>query len=320
MVALPVVPAAAQIIEDATTPRTPVSPNPIEILAVAFAAGFCFGCTAIALRQLLKSKISNREELQRYTDIPFIANIENLGKKEEYISEPFNNLCTKMLLMNQFAKTQVITVTSTQRGEGKTTVAHNLARALAQLDKRVLMIDMNSVNPSLDNIFDVRTENTIADIYNNTKDLHEAISITSIPNVDLLKAGQLKSGINTFLTSAKTGAIIDDAKNHYDAVIFDTPEVSNYMDAIPLMKISDLNLYVVKANATSQSLLTQASVIKKDYNINNLFFVLNAIKQTRNHSGGAPTGSFRVLKAKQQAANEVAFVPRMLKKAALWFY
>jgi capsular exopolysaccharide synthesis family protein len=222
--------------------------------------------------------------------------------------------------MNQFAKTQVITVTSTQRGEGKTTVAHNLARALAQLDKRVLMIDMNSVNPSLDNIFDVRTENTIADIYNNTKDLHEAISITSIPNVDLLKAGQLKSGINTFLTSAKTGAIIDDAKNHYDAVIFDTPEVSNYMDAIPLMKISDLNLYVVKANATSQSLLTQASVIKKDYNINNLFFVLNAIKQTRNHSGGAPTGSFRVLKAKQQAANEVAFVPRMLKKAALWFY
>lgn len=225
-----------------------------------------------------------------------------------------------MLLMNQFAKTQVITVTSTQSGEGKTTVAHNLARAMAQLDKRVLMVDMNSINPELNQVFDVRTENSIADVYHNNLDLHEAISITAIPNVDLLKAGELKSGINTFLTSEKTGVIIDEVKKHYDAVIFDTPEVSNYMDAIPLMKLSDLNLYVVKANTTSQGLLKQASIIKKDYNIENMYFVLNAMTQNRNHSGHVPTGKYRVLKARQQAANTVAFVPRMLKKAALWFY
>ena len=225
-----------------------------------------------------------------------------------------------MLLMNQFAKTQVITVTSTQSGEGKTTVAHNLARAMAQLDKRVLMVDMNSINPELNQVFDVRSENSIADVYHNNLDLHEAISITSIPNVDLLKAGELKSGINTFLTSEKTGVIIDEIKKHYDAVIFDTPEVSNYIDDSPLMKLSDLNLYVVKANATSQGLLKQATIIKKDYNIENMYFVLNAMTQNRNHSGYVPTGKYRVLKARQQASNTVAFVPRMLKKAALWFY
>lgn len=320
MVALPVIPLSTQIIDEAITPSSPFAPDPFRTAGYSIIIGIGAGLFFIALRTGLKSKVSNREELQRHTDIPFIANIENLGKKGEYISEPFNNLCTKMFLINQFAKTQIITVTSTQRGEGKTTVAHNLARALAQLDKRVLMIDMNSVNPALDNIFDVRSENSIADLYNGNLNVHDAISITSIPNVDLLKAGQLKSGINTFLTSAKTGVIIDDVKKSYDAVIFDTPEVSNYMDAIPLMKISDLNLYVVKANSTSQSLLSQASVIKNDYNINNMYFVLNAIKNASNYSGTAPTGNYRVLKARQQADNEVAFVPRMLKKAALWFY
>lgn len=320
MVAAPIIPATAYVVDSAITPATPSTPSPVSILALALYIGFASGLTLIAVNSLFKSKISNRDELQQFTDIPFIANIENLGKKDQYIAEPFNNLCTRMLLMNQFAKTQVITVTSTQSGEGKTTVAHNLARAMAQLDKRVLMVDMNSINPELNQVFDVRSENSIADVYHNNLDLHEAISITSIPNVDLLKAGELKSGINTFLTSEKTGVIIDEIKKHYDAVIFDTPEVSNYMDAIPLMKLSDLNLYVVKANATSQGLLKQATIIKKDYNIENMYFVLNAMTQNRNHSGYVPTGKYRVLKARQQASNTVAFVPRMLKKAALWFY
>lgn len=320
MVAAPIIPATAYVVDAAVTPATPATPTITWVFAFAIGIGFASGLMLIAANSLLKNKISNRDELQQFTDIPFIANIENLGNKEQYIAEPFNNLCTRMLLMNQFAKTQVITVTSTQSGEGKTTVAHNLARAMAQLDKRVLMVDMNSINPELNQVFDVRTENSIADVYHNNLDLHEAISITAIPNVDLLKAGELKSGINTFLTSEKTGVIIDEVKKHYDAVIFDTPEVSNYMDAIPLMKLSDLNLYVVKANTTSQGLLKQASIIKKDYNIENMYFVLNAMTQNRNHSGHVPTGKYRVLKARQQAANTVAFVPRMLKKAALWFY
>lgn len=320
MVAAPVIPATAYVVESAIAPKNPYAPNPVSILGLALVIGTCSGLSLIALRNLTKTKISNRDELQQFTDIPFIANIDNLGKTPQYIAEPFNNLCTRMLLLNQFSKTQVITVTSTQSGEGKTTVAHNLARAMAQLDKRVLMVDMNTINPELDTVFDVRNETSIADVYHNNLDLHEAISITAIPNVDLLKAGRLKSGINTFLTSDKTGFIIDEVKKHYDAVIFDTPEVSNYMDAIPLMKLSDLNLYVVKANTTTQGLLKQATIIKKDYSIDNMYFVLNAMTQNRNHSGYVPTGNFRVLKAREQAANTEALVPRMLKRAALWFY
>ena len=179
----------------------------------------------------------------------------------------------------------MVTVTSTQQGEGKSTVARNLAKAFASLDKKVLLVDMSPVNPSLENMFDVRADQTMADVYQKNTNLHEAINITSIPNVDLLTAGQLQKGINTLLVSTKTGNIIDEIKKLYDIVLFDTPEVSNYMDAIPLMKTSDLNLYVVKANTTSQELISQAEMIRNDYQIDNMYFVLNAITENKNYAG-----------------------------------
>ena len=319
MVAAPVVSASSYIIEDAVIPTEPISPSPLTIWACALASAFVLGASYLFVRSQSKTKISNREELQRFTSIPFIANIENTGRAG-YMQEPYMNLCTKILLMSQKQEIKMVTVTSSQQGEGKSTVAQNLARAFASLDKKVLLVDMNPVNPTLENIFDVRVENTMSDVYQNNTNLHEAINITAIPNVDLLTAGQLQKGINTLLVSTKTGNIIDEIKKLYDIVLFDTPEVSNYMDAIPLMKSSDLNLYVVKANTTSQELISQAELIKNDYQIDNMYFVLNAMTQNKNYAGTATTGRFKVLKGQQQAEAEIRLVPRMLKKAALWFY
>lgn len=319
MVSAPVIPTASYIVDEASFPTSPVTPNEAEVWSIALLASLLGGLVIIAVRPMLKTRIRNREDLQQYTDIPFIANIDN-SKKEEYLSEPFMNLCTKILLMDQEKQVKMVTLTSTHSGEGKTTIAQNLAKTYASLDKKVLLVDMNPVNPGLEVVFDVQNDNSIANIYNEEANLHQAVSLTTVPNVDLLKAGQLKNGINTFLTSGKTGSIIADIKELYDLVIFDTPETSNYIDAIPLMKASDLNLYVVKSNTASASYVKQASLIKNDFGIDNMYIVLNGMTENKNHSGIETTGRFKVLKGRQQAEAEVRLIPRMLKKAALWFY
>ncbi len=74
-------------------------------------------------------------------------------------------------------------------------------------------------------------------------------------------------------------------KTLYDYVIFDTPETSNYMDAVPLMKMSDLNMFVVKANSTTFDQLEYASQMKKDFQVENLFMIINGMTDTMNHSG-----------------------------------
>lgn len=92
------------------------------------------------------------------------------------------------------------------------------------------------------------------------------------------------------------------------------------MDAVPLMKTSDLSFYVLKANESSLEQLEQASVIKQDYSIENLYIIINATQKIENFSGLQTTGQYRVLKNREQADAEIKFIPRVMKKAALWFY
>ena len=78
---------------------------------------------------------------------------------------------------------------------------------------------------------------------------------------------------------------MDELKSHYDVVIVDTPEAGKYVDAIPFMKWSDLNLYVVKADSTNQELIANAEMVKEEYRLQEVYFVLNGMTEKRNHTG-----------------------------------
>ena len=87
------------------------------------------------------------------------------------------------------------------------------------------------------------------------------------------------------MATSRTKDIIDELRLHYDAVIVDTPEVGEYIDAIPFMKWSDLNLYVVKADSNRDQLIANAEMVKEEYRLEEVHFVVNAMKEKRNHTG-----------------------------------
>lgn len=319
MVTAPAIPASSYLVNDASMPLTPISPNPLQVWLSALAMSLVLGMSYISLKPYFRTKITNRKDLQQHSNIPFLATIENSGRRDE-LTESFMNLSTKILMLGNSQPVKTITVTSIKAEEGKTTVSQNLARTLGKLGKKVLLVDMNPVNPTLRNNHSSEEEHTMAEVYAEEKNLHQAVQITQDANVDLLTAGYLPHGINTLLVSDKTGNILAEIKSLYDFVIFDTPETSNYMDAVPLMKMSDLSFYVLKANETSLEQLEQASVIKQDYKIENLFMVINATQKVDNFSGLQTTGQYRILKNREQADAEIKPLPRMLKKVALWFY
>lgn len=302
------------ILEAALIPRAPNFPQPKMILAVAVFLGLITGIVLAYLRSFMKSNISTREELEKVSTIPFIGYIERMKKTEVNASEHFMALTSKLLMMYESRKNLFITVTSTVKGEGKTFVAANLAKVFAAMDKRVLIIDMNTHHPEMQEIFRVRTDQGMSEVLANKTTLHEVIHITDFPNLDLVSAGNLKSGINGILSSTKTREILQDLRAHYDVVIIDTPESGKYMDAIPLMKVSDINLYVIKANSTQNILLNNAEQIKEEYRLTEVYHVINNSTEKRNYTGYFPSSKFR-------DKNE-AFAPQvtlLLKKMHLWF-
>ena len=104
-------------------------------------------------------------------------------------------------------------------------------------------------------------------------------------DADLINAGNCEHPISHLMATGKTKEIIDELNLLYDVVIFDTPEAGKYIDAIPFMKWSDLNLYVVKADDTKSELINNAELIKEEYRLEEVHFVLNSIQGSKNHTG-----------------------------------
>ena len=281
-----------RILEVATEPRVAVFPIPAVVWGVAMFIGLILGVVAAYVRHAMKSLVSNREDIEKISSIPFIGNVERFTKAGSGYNS-FTSLTTRILLTHQQPKKMLITVTSTTSGEGKSFIASNIARTLAAMDKKVLLLDINTHSPVLGNMFDVRTHHGIADVYRNTMKLQDVINITSFPNLDLINTGDEAETISHLLATEKTEAILNELRQHYDVVIVDTPEVGKYVDAIPFMKWSDLNLYVVKADSTKEELIANAELVKEEYRLQEIYFVLNAMNEKRNHSGYLNSKDFK---------------------------
>lgn len=286
-----------RILEEANIPRTAVFPIPEVVWSVALFIGLILGIVAAYMRHSMKSLVSNREDIEKISTIPFIGNVERFTKAGSGYNT-FTSLTTRILLTQQHQGKMLITVTSTTCGEGKSFIAANVARTLAAMDKKVLLLDINPHSPTLCNMFDVRTHHGIADVYRNNMKLQDVINITSFPNLDLINTGDEAETISHLLATEKTSEILNELRSQYDIVIVDTPEVGKYTDAIPFMKWSDMNLYVVKADSTKTELVANAELVKEEYRLQEVYFVLNAMNEKKNHTGYLNAKSFNAKRKK----------------------
>ena len=287
-----------KILEVATLPLDVVSPHSNVVWGVSLFLGLVIGIVIAYLRHYMKPSVNAPEDLSPNSSIPVIGHIEKL-RKDEPAYKAFTALSTRIMMNQSSNKPMVITVTSTRKGEGKSFVATNLARTLAAMDKKVIMIDLNTYKPCLGQLFDVRGSAGISEVYIQHRSLQDVIQITSIPNLDLITCGNETTPLGHLVATHRTKEIIDELRHQYDAVIIDTPEVGEYTDAIPFMKWSDLNLYVVRAESGRDELIANAEMIKEEYRLKEVHYVLNAMKEKRNHTGYIRPSKFKISSSKR---------------------
>ncbi|MDQ3050879.1 MAG: AAA family ATPase [Bacteroidota bacterium] len=313
------IPTATKVVKPASSPVNTTAPIIWMILSLGLIGGFIVSLPLNLLAEKrTNSRLTDRESVQNQSRIPFIGSIsQNNGEQKEFETS-IAALCTRVLLRQD---TKFITFASTSKGEGKTFIATHFAQAFAAMDKKVLVIDMNSTNPNVAEHFHVTPERTLADVLNGTCDIHDAICITTYPNLDVLEGGILNSGVNSFLASNKRSVILEDLKKHYDLIVTDTPDIGTQIDAMPLMKMSDLNLFVVNANTSRKLSLVTAEQAKKDYELEHLFLLLNSVKHHNNQTlTGQRRSRVRNFNKSDNHTTKKAYVPELLRKIALWFY
>lgn len=167
------------------------------------------------------------------------------------IAEAYRSIRTNIEFSNIDKNIKIITITSTQPNEGKSTVISNLAAAFANLEnKRVLILDGDLRNPSIHKMFGVSNLNGITDILLGEKDVDKCIEKTKIKGLDILKVGKVPPNPSEMLQSNKMRNFIEVVKEYYDYVFIDAPPVGVVSDASIISQYSDGIILLVGSNET----------------------------------------------------------------------
>jgi len=252
----------ARIAERAVTPKSPVKPQ--KLLAVTVLGILALFITAgiSLLLETLNNTFKSTQDVENQLNLPVLGilplikhddrSLVELFQKEEDkgFSEAVRTMRTSVVLSQLDKAHQVILVTSSVPGEGKTTVASNLALSMGQMNK-VLLIEADLRRPNLRKNFGFQVGVPgVANLIAQTATLDECIkSVTS--NVDLLSAGMVPPNPQELLASHRFAELVDNLKEKYNYIIIDSPPTMAVSDAILLSMQVDSVIYVVKSMATS---------------------------------------------------------------------
>jgi capsular exopolysaccharide synthesis family protein len=146
-------------------------------------------------------------------------------------------------------------VSSTISGEGKSIVSSHLGAISAMLSRRTLIIDADLRKPAQHKIFNLMLQPGIAEVLQGTKSLTQAIQPTEIENLWTLTCGNFYGNASQVLESPAMRDIINEASEHFDLVIIDTPPLTVCADAITLSRITEGLLLVTRPKFTVKETL-----------------------------------------------------------------
>ncbi|SNQ44102.1 GumC family protein [Cellulophaga lytica] len=299
-----------EIIDAAYNPtKFPVSPKKPVILLAFLIIGMLVPFSVIYAKDLLDNKIHNKLDLEKLVgSTPVLAEIPSMGKNASLVkkndrsvlAESFRILRTNIDYLIQSKtngkKNNVIYVTSSVSGEGKTFLASNLALIFANTGKKVLLVGADIRNPKLYTFFDSseekgnkRTKNTGLTEYLTSdikiKDIVKS-TVYGETELDIIYSGKIPPNPAELLMSSKMESLLKEVSETYDYVIVDTAPMVVVTDTLLISKYADQLLYVTRAGSTENKVIQHPIHLKEEGKISNLSFIVNDVPEADLGYGG----------------------------------
>ncbi|HGI6089114.1 TPA: polysaccharide biosynthesis tyrosine autokinase CpsD [Streptococcus pneumoniae] len=165
--------------------------------------------------------------------------LEFIKKAEEY----YNALCTNIQLSGD--KLKVISVTSVNPGEGKTTTSVNIARSFARIGYKTLLIDGDTRNSVISGVFKSREKITgLTEFLSGTADLSHGLCDTNIENLFVIQSGSVSPNPTALLQSKNFNDMIETLRKYFDYIIVDTAPIGIVIDAAIITQKCDASILV----------------------------------------------------------------------------
>jgi tyrosine-protein kinase Etk/Wzc len=288
----------ATIIDLAQPNYNPVSPDEHGVQRTAQIFGLAIGLGLIVLIRILNPYIYDKETIESLTTIPIIGVIRKfpeeideystqilaISKPKSIFAESVRSVRTNLSFLASEKKSKVICITSEVAGEGKSFVAVNLSSTLSLIDKKVILIAADLRRSKLHKTFHVPNDLGLSNYLANQCVIDDIISHSNQQNLDFIISGPVPPNPSELLHSKKMSALIEDLKTRYDVIMIDTAPIGLVSDAIPLIRASDINLFVIRSGKSKFYAATVPQRIAHEYHLDNTVIVLNAFAQDLLHS------------------------------------
>ncbi|WP_010630810.1 CpsD/CapB family tyrosine-protein kinase [Sporolactobacillus vineae] len=202
-------------------------------------------------------------------------------QENDSLSEQYRTLRTNISFAKAGGGLKLIVVTSAEAGEGKSTTASNLAAVMAQQGKRVLLIDADTRKPSQHSFFSMDNREGLTNVLTGQASFTDVVRATSLNQLFLLTSGPVPPNPADLLSAAEMVTVIEQAKEHFDRVIIDSPPVLAVSDTLLLANLCDGILFVIRSELTETDKARKAIDLLSSVNGKLLGVVLNDKRVSR---------------------------------------
>jgi len=327
-----------RIVDPAKIPDVPASPSlPIDS-ALGLFLGLSAGVAVVLIRERADRTLQQPGDAQYWTDLPELGVIPSAGfeggkygyarikrleessgrkvkisvgrsresvelitwqRSPSFMAEAFRAVLTSILFVGENGRSpRVLVFTSAAAGDGKTTVVSNLGIALAEIGRKVLIIDADLRRPRQHRIFDLPNEAGLSTLLKsqdaNPETWAGLAQATKVPGLSILPSGPATQAAANLLYSPRLNELLTRAKKDYDMVLLDTPPMLQMTDARVLGRMTDAVIMVARAEQTTRDALIAAAKRLSEDRIRVLGTILNDWNPKRSVNGyyGYHKGSY----------------------------
>lgn len=243
-----------------------VAPDKKMNYTIALFLGMLLPFVIFKSRAYLSKTILKTDEINNYSNYPIIGKIYNNNKKTEvvvegfpdsHIAESFRLVRVNLKYFLNGTENNVIALSSTISGEGKSFISLNLALVLANNNYRTVLVGFDIRKPKKYEYFKTTTEIGITDFLSNQASIDDIIQKTTKENLDIIVAGSTPPNPSELINGSKTDELLKYLKDFYNYVILDTAPIGIVTDTYKLMESADLKVFVTRINHTPKKEFSQ---------------------------------------------------------------
>lgn len=263
----------------------PIAPKSQIIILSVLILGFLCPIVVIYVINLFRTQIRNRNELEKSSNVSIIGQIARneindqvviRSNQNSGIAEMFRSLRNNLNFIFKHKSNQIILVTSTTSGEGKTFISINLAVSFALSGKKILLVGGDIRNPKLKNYANIAEKRGLSDYLVSNNSWKNYVNNSNIDNnLQIMFAGTIPPNPNELLMNPRLKEFLAEAKREYDFIIIDTAPVGLVSDTYLIDEYVDITLYIVRENVTPKAAVDFINTQKEEGKLTNMYLVLN---------------------------------------------